>query len=55
MKFGVHIFCVRASSFNCFKILGRNLNLTRVVNDINITSKFSSFLNRINITVTLCE
>ena len=37
MKFGVYIFCVRASSFDWFKILGRNLNLTWVVNDINIT------------------
>ena len=37
MKFCVYIFCVRASSFDWFKILGRYLNLTWVVNDMSIT------------------
>ena len=55
MKFYVHVFWVWASSFDWFKLLGRNVNLTRVVNDMNIkhSLNFFSVLNGIDITVTL--
>ena len=55
MKFYVHVFWARASSFDWFKLLGRDVNLTRVVNDMNIKHSLSFFsvLNGIDITVTL--